>query len=330
MLEQSKISRKFISSILEISFPVVWKRLQKYDEELKAYGSKVPVAIARKMLRENFSKKYSPKTKVQCFFNFKGGTGKTTITYNIAFLLYLFGYKVLMIDCDAQGHLTKCIIEDYHKINTSLFDVLAKTHSVKDTIINIMPEMDLIPSTVKLSFVESLLVGQVRREEVLKDILEPIKNDYDFILFDVNPSLSTLNRNILIASDRINIISEAQPLSFLGMEMLLQEFNQLAKLSVNSEIDYKVLLNKLEPKIKSNMEVVNALQQNPEIQTRLYDNAIRKCDDFNFSAKNRIPIALITNKLNSNAREDILALGKEMILGSCIELNQNKEVRDAA
>lgn len=127
----------------------------------------------------------------------------------------------------------------------------------------------------------------------------------------------------MIASDRINIVSDAQPLSFIAMEMLFHEFDQIAKIYADAKIDYKVLINKLEPNLISNIETVTALQQNPEMQAILYDNAIRKCEDFNFSQKNRMPIALVTNKHNSNAKEDILGLGKEMILKSCVEVNQN-------
>jgi chromosome partitioning protein len=328
-INQFKITRKFLCDILEVATGTMSRRIAKYENELKGHGTKVPLKVARQVIKESYSKNHSPKKQIQCFFNFKGGTGKTTITYNIAFLLYLFGYKILVIDCDAQGHLTKSILEGSDSNHVSIFEVLAKSHQIGDAIINVMPEFDLIPSSVKISFVDSLLSNQVRREEVLKDILSPLRKQYDFIFFDVNPSLSVLNRNVLVVSDRVNIISEAQPFSFQGMEMLLQEFDQLSKVAMNSKIDYRVLINKLEPKLKSNIDIVNALQDNAELKNKLFENAVRKCDDFNFSSKNQIPIPLITNKNNSNAKEDILQLGKEMLIDSCAE-TVNKEVRDAA
>lgn len=328
-INQFKITRKFLSEILEVANGTVTRKISKYEDELKGHGTKVPLKVARQAIKESYSKDYKPLKQIQCFFNFKGGTGKTTITYNIAFLLYLFGYKILVIDCDAQGHLTKSILENSDNNHVSIFEVLAKSHSIKDSIINVMPEFDLIPSSVKISFVDSLLSNQVRREEVLKDILTPLREEYDFIFFDVNPSLSVLNRNVLVVSDRVNIISEAQPFSFQGMEMLLQEFDQLGKVAMNSKIDYRVLINKLEPKLKSNIDIVNALQDNAELKDKLFENAVRKCDDFNFSSKNQIPIPLITNKNNSNAKEDILQLGKEMLEDSCVKTSES-EVKHAA
>ena len=316
-MDKLLISRKYLCQLLNVSLSGLWRKLKKYDQELSEAGIKVPLQIARILTKQGIARHNIATKKSQCFFNFKGGTGKTTLTYNISALFYLLGYKILVIDCDPQAHLTKCFIEPNNQENLSIFDVLCKSQEINKVILSIMPEFDLIPANVKLSFVDSQIVNEVRREEILKSLVDPIRDQYDFIFFDVNPSLSVLNRNVIVACDYVNIVCEAQPFSLAGMEMLLQEFNQLARISKDSKVNYNVIVNKFEPNLLSNLEVINVLRETKELETNIFENIIRKCDDFNFSSKNRIPVPFIVNKNTSNAKHDIMHLAKELLQKSC-------------
>ena len=134
-----------------------------------------------------------------------------------------------------------------------------------------------------------------------------------------------MNRNVIVASDLVNIVSEAQPFSLAGMEMLLQEFNQLAQISQDSAIPYNIIVNKFEPNLVSNLEVIATLKNTEELSDRICENIIRKCEDFNFSAKNKIPVAFFTNRNKSNAKNDIVGLGKELFNMSTVFIDNKKE-----
>lgn len=330
-MESLVISRKYLAELLDVNLTDLYRRLQKYEDASPKTNNKVPLEIARKLTKERVAKYHSPKRAVQCFFNFKGGTGKTTLTYNLSALFNLFGYKVLVIDCDPQAHLTRCFNGSENHESDSVFDVLCRQQPIAKIMQEVLPELYLVPSNVKLSFVDSQLFNAVRREEILKSAIDEIKDQFDFIFLDVNPSLSLLNRNVIVASDFINIICEAQPFSLAGMEMLLQEFNQLARIAANSKVEYNIMINKFEPNLLSNLEVVAALQNTPELAGHICENIVRKCEDFNYSAKNRLPVSFFANKSKSNAKNDILGLGKELLnLSSTLVDNPQIKVKHAA
>ncbi len=324
-MNEPLISRKYLADLLGVGLVDLYRKVQKYASDLPKSGNKLPLSVARKITQEYIVKNHKATKQVQCFFNFKGGTGKTTLTYNIAALFYLMGYKVLAIDCDPQGHLTKSLLEDENMQHQGIFEVMSSNVPIESTVIEIMPEFGVIPSNVKLSFIDSQLANRVRREELLRETVKQLKDKFDFIFFDVNPSLSILNRNVIVASDLVNIVSEAQPFSLAGMEMLLQEFNQLAQISQDSAIPYNIIVNKFEPNLVSNLEVIATLKNTEELSDRICENIIRKCEDFNFSAKNKIPVAFFTNRNKSNAKNDIVGLGKELFNMSTVFIDNKKE-----
>lgn len=267
----------------------------------------------RIIMTELYSKKFIPEKKTQVFFNFKGGTGKTSVCHQVSVLLSIFGFKVLAIDCDPQGHLSHSLGFNEFGHNLTLFDVVNENqYKLQNIIRPVYPGYDAIPSNLSMTRLESTLNHMPGRERVLAKLIEPLKSVYDFILIDTNPTISTLNRNAIIAADAVNIICETQPYSLEGLKLLIQELNELEK-AMDTAINYNIIANKYEAKTATSQEVLGAIRHH--YGKYMLDYLIRKCEDFNVSAKKRMPIFFFSNK-KSPAVEDIIDVTREIITKS--------------
>ncbi len=165
---------------------------------------------------------------VICIANQKGGVGKTTTAAALAEGLSEHNKRVLLIDWDPQGSLTITIGFDPEVLKMTGYDVLAGiiknkgNPSIRDVIIHTSnPNVDLVPTNVELSQAELDLVGVFDRELVLKKMLSPVRQSYDFILVDCLPSLGLLTVNALTAADRVLIPVQADFLAMKGLILLL-------------------------------------------------------------------------------------------------------------
>ncbi|MBI2831365.1 MAG: ParA family protein [Chloroflexi bacterium] len=165
---------------------------------------------------------------VICVANQKGGVGKTTTAAALAEGLSEHRKRVLLVDWDPQGSLTISMGFDPEELKQSAYDVLASiirnngNPSVKDAILSTtIPNVDLLPANVELSQAELDLVDARGREMVLKNMLQPVRQSYDFIILDCLPSLGLLTINALSASDKVLIPVQADFLAMKGLILLL-------------------------------------------------------------------------------------------------------------
>lgn len=180
-------------------------------------------------------------TKVIAVVNQKGGTGKTTTTENLGIGLANEGKRVLLVDMDPQASLT--ISLGYprpdamkHTISDALGKVLQESlDNPKEGIIAHEEGVDLLPSNIELSGLEVSLVNAMSRETILKQYLNCVKKDYDYVLLDCMPSLGMLTINALAASDSVLIPVQAQYLSAKGLEQLLQTVSKVRR-QINPQI----------------------------------------------------------------------------------------------
>ena len=175
------------------------------------------------------------KATVLAVVNQKGGTGKTTTCENLGVGLAQEGKKVLLVDVDPQGSLT--ISLGYPRpddLDSTLSELMAKVMqetplSPGEGILHHEEGVDLIPANISLSGIEVSLVNAMSRETILKQLMEPLKRQYDFILLDCMPSLGMLTVNALAAADNVLIPVQAQYLSANGLEQLLQTVSKVRR-----------------------------------------------------------------------------------------------------
>lgn len=163
------------------------------------------------------------KAKVFAFCNHKGGVGKTTSVLSIGSLLAKEGYRVLLVDLDAQTNLTSSLLEAEGA--ESIY------HSLKDgkalPQIEVAPNLYLTPSSLDLAAIEIEIAGKINREGTLQRLIQPLRGEYDFILIDCAPSLGLLLINALTAADKVYIPLTAETLPYKGLTSLEKAIAQV-------------------------------------------------------------------------------------------------------
>ena len=221
----------------------------------KTRNKKYALVDARKIIKE-FSKIASIQVKhrIHAFHNFKGGTGKTSICYQVAFHTSLLGFKVLAIDVDPQAHLSTALGLSGDNDYPTLYDTHIGTHNIRDITVNIAEGLDCIPSNYALTRIESELKDATRREERFKLDYMDLFEEYDFVFVDTNPSISLLNRNVLTMSDIIHIVTEPQPLSIRSVKLLLDDMGKFTRsMAIPSKV-INIIPNKYEDRSSTAME----------------------------------------------------------------------------
>lgn len=180
--------------------------------------------------------------KIIAVANQKGGVGKTTTVINLGFAIAELGKKVLLVDADPQGNTTSGVKKE-RNIRPSLYEALIHDISVKDVIYqlkdgnsSIRERIDLIPSNLDLAGAEVELVSAFLRELRLKNILEPIVDDYDYIFIDCPPSLGLLTINALSASRYVLIPLQCEYYALEGISQLLKTV-ELIKKGLNPSLE---------------------------------------------------------------------------------------------
>ena len=148
--------------------------------------------------------------KIISIINQKGGVGKTTTAVNLSAYLADKGYKVLLIDTDSQGNATSGLSKKV-KFRSDLYEVLLNDEIIENAIVKTdVRKLFLLPASIDLAGAEIEMVSLPRREFLLKEKLQSIKDDYDFILMDCPPSLGLMTLNTLVASEFVLIPIQAE------------------------------------------------------------------------------------------------------------------------
>jgi chromosome partitioning protein len=164
----------------------------------------------------------------QLFLNFKGGTGKSSISASYGFRLAQMGVRTLMIDLDPQGHLTQCLGLDSQQYRKTLFNALIEKEDVDKVIIKTdLPTLDVIPSNLNLSPVELSLFSMNSREFRLRRLLSSIEKSYELIVMDASPSIGLLNLNAILSSNDLVIPVLADFLSYHGLKILFETLSTI-------------------------------------------------------------------------------------------------------
>jgi len=174
--------------------------------------------------------------------NQKGGVGKTTTAVNVGAILAKKNKKILLIDSDPQGNATSGLGIDKN-VEMTLYDVLINEVSINETLKDsCIKNLKVCPSNMDLAGAEVELVSQMSREQRLKEKVDEIKDDYDFILIDCPPSLGLITLNAFTASDSVLIPVQCEYFALEGLSQLLDTINLVKKrLNKSLEIEGAVL-----------------------------------------------------------------------------------------
>ena len=195
--------------------------------------------------------------------NQKGGVGKSTTAINLSACLAEAGKRVLTVDIDPQGNTTSGLGTDKNGVEYTLYELLLGDCDPKDCIIeNVVERVDLIPSNVNLSGAEIELVGIEEREYILKNVLERIKEGYDYIIMDCPPSLSMLTINALTAADSVLVPIQCEYYALEGLSQLIHTI-ELVQERLNKKLEIEcVVFTMYDARTNLSLEVVENVKEN--------------------------------------------------------------------
>ena len=243
--------------------------------------------------------------KVFCISNHKGGVGKTTSTINIGAGLNKLGKKVLLIDLDPQANLSQSlgIIE----AEKNIYGSIRSDYPLHP--INVLKGFDIIPSTLDLSGAEIELISEAGREYILSELIDPIRNNYDYILIDCPPSIGLLTVNALTTSDAVLIPLQAEFLAVQGLTKLTEVIDKV-KVRLNKKLTIGgVFITQYDNRKILNRNVVESIEA--YFKTGVFKTKIR--DNVALAEAPTQGTDIFRYSLSSNGAEDYLNLCKEII-----------------
>ena len=248
--------------------------------------------------------------KVISIANQKGGVGKSTTAINLAACLAEKQKNILLIDLDPQSNTTSGYGIEKESIKNSVYDLIMGECSIEDAILNMeYPKMDIIPSVPDLAGAEIELLEFEDKEFRLKNSLDTIKSNYDYIFIDCPPSLSMITINGLAASDAILIPMQAEYYAMEGLALLINTIEMIRE-NINPDLDIQgIMFTMYDGRTKLSQEIVENVKTN--LNVKIYNTVIPRNVRLAEAPSYGVPINLYDKK--SKGAKAYISLAEEFL-----------------
>ncbi len=214
-------------------------------------------------------------SKVISVANQKGGVGKTTTAINLAASLAVLEHKTLLIDADPQANATSGIGFNPKNIKTSIYECIIDDVEPKDILLNTnTPNLDLIPAHIDLVGAEIEMINMPNREFMMKNVIDKIKEDYEFVIIDCSPSLGLITVNALVAGDSVIVPVQCEYFALEGLGKLLNTI-KIVQTRLNTALEIEgILLTMYDNRLRLSNQVVEEVRNH--FQDLVFDTIIQR------------------------------------------------------
>ena len=256
--------------------------------------------------------------------NQKGGVGKTTTAINLAASLGVLEFKTLLVDADPQANSTSGIGFDLQNIQQSIYDCMVGEKRAEDVILKTdIPNLDLIPSHIDLVGAEIEMINYPQRENVIKNTLEEVRSQYDFIIIDCSPSLGLITVNALVAADSVAIPVQAEFFALEGLGKLLNTIKIVqSRLNTSLEIE-GILMTMYDGRLRLCNQIVNEVRRH--FEEMVFETLIHRNSKLSEAPSVGKPVILYDAE--SKGSINYLNLAKEILQkNNMTKINQSERI----